>query len=377
MTTTDFGSATDIGGTEVEGTGAARAEAEGAELDGAEVENVASGELGPWRAWAAATGPADRAAAEAGVRRAYRLAGLAEPERVVWVGSPRAAVTLLREDLADRGASVRDAVRSAPWARQRRSLYAELGAAGWSAHWAATGGRLWESTQALVDRIRTGVIEDLAGRDTGKEAAEIRLLLLDAVLGQHDAPWLAAFPADDGPLDALTAVCRNAGWWWPYARVAVLSEQPVALHRDEAGRLDHGDGPALAYPDGFALHAWRGMPVPAEFLAGLATLTPEPIRAEENAELRRVMLEYYGYDRYLTDSGARPLHQDETGTLWRIDLVDDEPVVMVEVLNSTPEPDGTRRTYWLRVPPSTRTARAGVAWTFGLEAEAYAPAAET
>ena len=68
------------------------------------------------------------------------------------------------------------------------------------------------------------------------------------------------------------------------------------------------------------------------------------------------MLEYYGYDRYLADSGARPVHRDETGTLWRIDLAEDEPVVMVEVLNSTPGPDGTRRTYWLRVPPSTRTA---------------------
>jgi hypothetical protein len=50
---------------------------------------------------------------------------------------------------------------------------------------------------------------------------------------------------------------------------------------------------------------------------------------------------------------------------------------MVEVLNSTPEPDGTRRTYWLRVPPSTRTAKEGVAWTFGLQAEAYAPVRET
>lgn len=81
--------------------------------------------------------------------------------------------------------------------------------------------------------------------------------------------------------------------------------------------------------------------------------------------MRRVMLEHYGYERYL-DSGARPLHRDETGALWRIDLDGDEPVVMVEVLNSTPEPDGSRRTYWLRVPPSTRTARQGVAWTFGL-----------
>lgn len=350
-------------------TEAARIEAGGTPLG-------PSVDLAQWRTLSSATGAADRARAEEGVRRAYRLAGLAEPERVLWAASPRAAVALVRE-LADRGPSVRDAVRSAPWADARRLLHAELGPAGWSAHWAATGGRLWPSTQALVDRIRTGVIEDLAGSDTGKEAAAVRVILLDAVLGQHDAPWLAAFPADGGPLDALSEVCRSAGWWWPFARVAVVSERPSALHRDEAGRLDHGDGPALAYPDGFALHAWRGMPVPAAFLAELPALTPERIRSEENAELRRVMLEYYGYDRYLTDSGARPLHRDETGTLWRIDLAADEPVVMVEVLNSTPEPDGTHRTYWLRVPPTTRTARAGVAWTFGLDAETYAPQRET
>ncbi|MFF7446519.1 MULTISPECIES: DUF6745 domain-containing protein [unclassified Streptomyces] len=347
------------------------------DIEVTETEQGAATEgLGAWRAWAASTAPAERATAEEGVRRAYRLAGLAEPERVVWAGSPSQAVTLIRQ-LPDPGPSVRDAVRNAPWVRERSRLHAELGAAGWSEHWAATGGKLWESTQELVDRIRSGVVEELAGRDTGREAAQVRLLLVDAVLGQHDAPWLAAFPADDGPLDALATVCRSAGWWWPFARVAVLSERPVALHRDEAGRLDHGEGPALAYPDGFALHAWRGMPVPAAFLAELSSLTPERIRAEENAELRRVMLEYYGYDRYLADSGARPVHQDETGTLWRIDLTDDEPVVMVEVLNSTPEPDGTHRTYWLRVPPSTRTARAGVAWTFGLQAEAYAPLRET
>ena len=50
---------------------------------------------------------------------------------------------------------------------------------------------------------------------------------------------------------------------------------------------------------------------------------------------------------------------------------------MVEVLNATPEPDGSRKTYYLRVPPGTRTARAAVAWTFGLAADAYAPARET
>ncbi|RNF81972.1 hypothetical protein EEJ42_45875, partial [Streptomyces botrytidirepellens] len=43
-----------------------------------------------WRAVAAATGPADREAAEAGIGLAYEQAGLEPPERIVWTGSPLA-----------------------------------------------------------------------------------------------------------------------------------------------------------------------------------------------------------------------------------------------------------------------------------------------
>ncbi|WP_314411818.1 DUF6745 domain-containing protein [Streptomyces kroppenstedtii] len=348
---------------------------------------------GGWRATAAATGPGDRAAAEEGVRLAYRRAGLAEPERIIWTRSPREAVRTLmaaarpqdpEQDVSDPdisgpdtfGASVRDAVLGAPWARERARLHGELGPHGWSGHWRATGAGLWESTRTLVDRVRAGIVDELAA-DRATET-QVRLLLLDAALGQHDAAWLCAFDSADGsPLDGLAAVARHAGWWWPYEKAAVISERPLTLHRDEAGRLDRGDGPALGYADGFELYAWRGMPVPRDFLHELTRLTPERIRGEENAELRRVMLEFYGYDRYLDESGAVPVHRDETGVLWRVQLVGDEDVVMVEVVNSTPEPDGTSRTYWLRVPPSTRTAREGVAWTFGVGVEAYEPLQQT
>ncbi|MFB7224763.1 DUF6745 domain-containing protein [Streptomyces sp. NPDC056227] len=327
-----------------------------------------------WRAVAAATGAADRGAAEDGVRLAYRSAGLAEPEQIVWADSPKAAVEVV-EKLVDAGRSVRDEVRTRPWAEERRRMYDELGPAGWSSLWSATGAQLWETTAALAERIRTGVVAALA--ESPEDETDVRLVLLDAVLGQHDAAWLAAFDGRGDRLDGLAEVARHAGWWWPYERTVVISERPETLHRDEAGRLDSGDGPALSYCDGFALYAWRGMPVPAEFLAELTALTPERIREEENAELRRVMLEFYGYDRYLTESGAEPVHRDETGILWRIALDGDEDVVMVEVVNSTPEPDGTHRRYWLRVPPSTRTAKGGVAWTFGLDGDAYTPLRQT
>ncbi|MEV6961253.1 DUF6745 domain-containing protein [Streptomyces sp. NPDC051207] len=332
-----------------------------------------------WREVAAGTGPADRTAAEDGVRLAYRLAGLPGPERILWAGSPREGAELAARLTADgtTGRSVRDAVRTRPWAAARERLVDRLGPAGWAAHWALTGAQLWDTTALLAERLRTGVVEASAGAPGGERA--VRLVLLDAVLGQHDAAWLAAFDGQDGAgaLAGVAAVARAAGWWWPYEKTAIVCERPVELHRDEAGRLDRGDGPALAFPDGFALYAWRGMPVPAEFLDGLAGLTPRRIREEENAELRRVMLEHYGYERYLAESGAEPVQRDEAGVLWRIELEGDEPLVMVEVVNSTPEPDGTHRTYWLRVPPRTRTAREGVAWTFGLDEADYAPRRET
>ncbi|MEU0371101.1 DUF6745 domain-containing protein [Streptomyces sp. NPDC006283] len=335
-----------------------------------------------WRAIAVATGPADRAAAEDGVRLAYRTAGLAAPDRIVWADSPLAGMHAVR-DLADPGRSVRDDVRTRPWADERRRVHDELGPGGWTALWSSTGALLWDSTRALAERIRAGAVDALLEKvpQEGPRHAEaetgIRGALLEAILGQHDAAWLAAFDGRSERLEGLARVAAHAGWWWPYENAVVICERPSQLHRDEAGRLDSGEGPALVFPDGFALHAWRGMPVPAEFLHELTALTPERIRDQENAELRRVMLEYYGYDRYLAESGAEPVHRDETGILWRITLADDEDVVMVEVLNSTPEPDGTHRTYWLRVPPTTRTAKEGVAWTFGIQADAYEPLQQT
>ena len=147
-------------------------------------------------------------------------------------------------------------------------------------------------------------------------------------------------------------MARAGGWWWPYEHVAVLTERPVDLHRDNLGRLHRGDGPALAYPDGWTLFAWRGMPIPPEVAAELPGLTVTRIQAETNAEVRRVMLEHFGFERYLRDSEATRLHADEFGVLWRVRIPNDEPLTMVEVVNATPEPDGSRRTYFLRVPPS-------------------------
>jgi hypothetical protein len=57
--------------------------------------------------------------------------------------------------------------------------------------------------------------------------------------------------------------------------------------------------------------------------------------------------------------------------------LNDEDLVMVKVVNSTAEPDGSFKDYYIRVPPNTRSARGAVAWSFGKEENEYDPAVQT
>jgi hypothetical protein len=117
--------------------------------------------------------------------------------------------------------------------------------------------------------------------------------------------------------------------------------------------------------------------VPQQVIEAPETLTVAQIRDERNAEIRRVMMERFGHARYIRESGARQINRDDWGTLWRTGVPDDEPLVMVALVNSTPEPDGSFHEYMIRVPPDVQTAHQAVAWTFGLEAHEYVPLAQT
>ena len=107
------------------------------------------------------------------------------------------------------------------------------------------------------------------------------------------------------------------------------------------------------------------------------SITPQQIEREPNVELRRILLERFGAERYLQETQTIPVQQDAWGTLFRKGVPGLEPIVLVRVVNSSPEPDGTFKTYQLRVPPWIQTAREAVAWTFGLSSTSYAPLQET
>jgi hypothetical protein len=337
---------------------------------------VAAAEHETWRAIALSTEAVDRQAAEETVLRLYAdTFPEAEPPEIIWCRSPLEAAKLVVADADRLGAPVRDRIRDLTWSQGRARLAERLGPREFGRVWQAACGDLAPLMSTLITRIAAGVEESAEPEDTAERTA-LRVAMTHAVHGQFDASWLPLYDAA-GLAGGLGRMARSVGWWWPFENAVVLTERPLALRLDDRDRLHHGDGPALAYADGFALHSWRGAPLTPEFGRRLAATTPESIRAEENTELRRMMVEHYTPERFLKESGAEPLQEDEAGKLWRVEMPDDEAIVLVEVVNSSPEPDGTFNVYFLRVPPDTQTAKAGVAWTFGLTEDEYQPLRQT
>lgn len=122
---------------------------------------------------------------------------------------------------------------------------------------------------------------------------------------------------------------------------------------------------------------WRGVPVTAQIAFFPETLNGSQILAERNAELRRVMIERVGFEKFLAEVKAEVLHTDRDRggerKLLRVSLADDEPIVIVSV-----HCPSTARQYLVRVPPTMLTCHQAVAWTAGFDdPDDYAPVEET
>jgi hypothetical protein len=160
-----------------------------------------------------------------------------------------------------------------------------------------------------------------------------------------------------------------AGWWYPHKDFAMVCNHPAELHLDDQGRLHSEAGAAISWNDGWGLHVWHGVRVPAKVIEQPDQLTADEILGEQNVEVRRAMIEKAGPERLLEK--GKLLQHDSYGHLWEIPVAGDEPIRLVEV-----EDPSTGREYYLRVPPSVGSARAAVAWTFDVPEREYEPAVE-
>jgi hypothetical protein len=329
-----------------------------------------------WLKIGLSTGPCDRSAAEKAIDLVYACGGLPPPKIKVWLRSPYAGITgaFLVSKLGDLGDQVRAQVWSQVWdqvvSQVRDQVVSQVRAQVWSQVWS----QVWDQVGSQVwDQV----------------GSQVRVKVYKVGYGVHDANWLAfyEFFLDSmrvegidkirGLLDLARSGC---GWWWAFEGAVILTEPPTKIVRDEEHRLHCEGGPALLYGDGFGLWSWHGVRVSKDVIENPETITISQILQENNQEIRRVMLEKYGWIKVLRDLKAKTVHQDCYGTLYETDRIKEylegEDAVAKYVFVKDPS---TNREYALRVPPTIQTAKAAVAWTFGYEdkeAEQYNPEQE-
>ncbi len=360
-----------------------------------------------WMAVGLSTDRVDRAAAEAAVAQVYRAAGLDPAPVVLWMDSPLGgalAATAMGQLggplLGQLGGELRGhllgQLDDQLGGELRGHLLGQLGGQLRGQLWGQLddqlGGQLHDQLHdQLWDQLRGqlwGQLDDqLGGQLRGHLRGQLGDRWTKALSLWGDAYWAcfyaAALPIAGLPasprLDAIAAAIASVDHWWPMRGAVVLTDRPTVIGRDGQGRLHSLTGPALAYADGWAVHAVHGVRVPGDIISDPDSITVARILAEPNTEVRRTMIDVRGWDWFVAaaglvrvDEAPDPGNPGEVVTLWDLpEQVYDEPVRVAVVTNASPERDGTRRRYGLTVPADCQTAVGAIAWTFGVDGDTY------
>lgn len=185
------------------------------------------------------------------------------------------------------------------------------------------------------------------------------------------------FGALQKEIDCWAYLSHAACGYYFTADQCFVCPRPIAFYTNEQQRPHNPEGAAAVWSDGYEVYSWKGLVVDPPLIQNKDLINIKKIKSSRNIERRRTMIDIYGEARFLEDAGASLVAEDEYGSLYKLPMSSDETITMVKVRNSTPEPDGTYKIYFLRVPPDTVRPRQGIAWTFGLTEEEYSPNIES
>lgn len=205
----------------------------------------------------------------------------------------------------------------------------------------------------------------------GVNASWLPLALCSRLL---DTKFLADLEDD---IDSWAYMFHGAAGYYLGDQVCFVCRNPKTLITNDSGQLHCAFGAAATWNDGFDIHCWRGLLVDPDLIKRAHEVTIQQVLGEKNAETRRILLDMFGDERFIRESGATIVNKDKCGVLYRYTFESDEPLQMVKVRNSTRELDGSYKDYYLRVPPNVTTAHEAVAWTFGLTSTEYQPEFES
>ncbi|HEY9829506.1 MAG TPA: leucine-rich repeat domain-containing protein, partial [Stenomitos sp.] len=170
-------------------------------------------------------------------------------------------------------------------------------------------------------------------------------------------------------LRCLKQLFLSCGWIFPYEKVCVVCDRPRILCFDNQERLHAEASPAIQYADGWSVYAYHGVRLPEKY----GKVHPNQwqsqwLVSEENAELRRVLIQEIGYARLVEKLQAIELDSWQEYTLIGIDFnADEEPIYLLKMTCPS-----TGYIHALRVPPDMKSAREAISWVnWGVDPEQF------
>ncbi|WP_449420713.1 DUF6745 domain-containing protein [Phormidium nigroviride] len=169
--------------------------------------------------------------------------------------------------------------------------------------------------------------------------------------------------------EIMQLLVNNCGWIYPFEKTCFVCDRPRLINFDSQKLLHAEAAPAVQYADGFNVYAYHGIRLPETY----GKLHPEQWQAkwlltEENAEVRRVLIQEIGYARICQDLQAIELDAWEEYTLLKIDQnLDSEPIYLLKMTCPS-----TGHIHALRVPPDLKLARDAITWVnWGVDPEEF------
>jgi len=368
------------------------------------------------------------------IKSLYAVSGLKEP-RVVIVPSPRvmafaggfaSAIWWMRKNPGNifSYAATYAATHAATHAATYAATTAATDAATAAATYAATDDATYAATHAATDaatRAATYAATHAATYAATRAADDKRLTRIVRFFLGCAARWYGPYqggnmwPSYDCYLTAGRDVlglklpahekyqaweqCAiHGGFRWMHEEFCMVSDFPEILKKDDQNRPHAEGGPSHRWRDGWEIYFWHGVKVSRQIIMAPETLTIDQVRKEENAEVRRVMIERMGWERFCNMAELKVIHRDtltanfpalpvsETVhadmraiTSYRqgtevAELLessefkdfDDRPLKFVRVTDPS-----TGENYVLRVWPQNERAYEAIAQTFGMTETEY------
>ena len=358
-----------------------------------------------WIAYGLNTEPADFDQAVEGIKACYEFAGLKWHGNVVRVSSPLVmalagpiASTILAQMKNAPDDVVDDAVDVAVDDAVDVAVSGAVSGAVDVAVDVAVGDAVSDAVDVAVRDAVSGAVSDAVRKIPSSSFREVIRRTYSRYTGGYWSYWVgwSTFFRDFTGLEldnnlwdrsrAFEQTIANAGWWWPHKDFVIVCDRPREIHREQVGdrgwnshRLHNERGPAISWRDDWALYFVHGVRVTEQIVLRPETLTTEQIMKEDNAEVRRIMCEKMGWEKFIHEAKLKLIHEcdDPANMPNKLRLYDTPeqvlgvPVRLLSVVNATPKLNGEIPRYAITVPAEIDSALAGAAWSFDVSIEQY------